>query len=116
GYAGVALLVHLDLEAGQVRHLAGDLDEAALRVQPEFLRDRDIAASDVDLHRRSLRSAWSLAGIDATPPAGGCKWRVDRSPRRCRGGTIAAMAPTIAAIAPDLSWTLSPLVLVVAAL
>ena len=51
GYAGVALLVELELEPGQIGDLAGDLAHPALRVSADVLRDLNIATLDGDLHR-----------------------------------------------------------------
>src|SRR5262245_22612241 len=46
----VALVLELNLEAGQFSHLPGDLLEALLHVLPNVLSDGDVAALDLDLH------------------------------------------------------------------
>ena len=105
GHARIGLLEDLDLQAGQVGDLARDLAQTALGVRAQLVGDRHVATLDVDLHRR-LPSVRPLA-FDATPGGGECE-------RAWTGVVVAEWGAD--RMSPNLSWSLSPGVLIAAAL
>src|SRR5438105_5734635 len=83
GNTGVALLVDLDLQACQRRHLAVDLARTTLRGLADLVGDGNVATLEVDLHH--------------TPPF---------------AGEMLPMAVyALAVTRPNLSWTFEPLAL-----